>query len=242
MATSSGVPRRAARRGRRRGRRRALRGRRVGRGVVGFPVSSPSVKSIDFLNRSAVSRISLIGSSRTHFISAWKRAHLLQLGVRAPGAADGVGSFSGPRTTSASSKIKTISLPDRLNTRRSLWSCHHRRSCSSGSRRSSIRPIGFAHRGARAHARRTRSRPSSWAFLGATGLESDVWLTSDGVPVLDHDGIVRIGRRKRRVADLARADLPEHIPALTELYDRCGHDFQLSLDVKAPAAVRPSSP
>ena len=24
--------------------------------------------------------------------------------------------------------------------------------------------------------------------LGATGLESDVWLTADGVAVLDHDG------------------------------------------------------
>ena len=40
-------------------------------------------------------------------------------------------------------------------------------------------PITFAHRGARAHARRTRSRPSSWRFVsGATGLESDVWLTA----------------------------------------------------------------
>ena len=95
------------------------------------------------------------------------------------------------------------------------------------------RPIGFAHRGARAHAPENTLEAFELGLrLGATGLESDVWLTSDGVPVLDHDGVVRVGRRKRVVADLARADLPGHVPALTDLYDRCGHDFHLSLDLK----------
>jgi glycerophosphoryl diester phosphodiesterase len=68
--------------------------------------------------------------------------------------------------------------------------------------------------------------------LGATGLESDVWLTSDGVPVLDHDGVVRVGRRKRSIRDIARADLPAHVPALTDLFETCGHDYHLSLDLK----------
>ncbi len=45
--------------------------------------------------------------------------------------------------------------------------------------------------------------------LGATGLESDVWLTADGVPVLDHDGEVRQpGLRKRRSRELRRDELP----------------------------------
>ena len=52
-------------------------------------------------------------------------------------------------------------------------------------------PIGFAHRGARAHAPENTLEAFRLALrLGATGLESDVWLTADGVAVLDHDGAV----------------------------------------------------
>lgn len=100
------------------------------------------------------------------------------------------------------------------------------------------RPIAFAHRGARAHAPENTLEAFTLALrLGATGLESDVWLTSDGVPVLDHDGLVRTGRRrKRRVAEVRRDELPEHVPSLAELFERCGADFELSLDVKDPAA------
>lgn len=69
--------------------------------------------------------------------------------------------------------------------------------------------------------------------LGATGLESDVWLTSDGQVVLDHDGVVSSRFRKRPIAELTRAQLPAHIPTLTELYERCGTGYELSLDLKA---------
>ncbi len=95
-------------------------------------------------------------------------------------------------------------------------------------------PIMFAHRGARAHAPENTIAAFELALrLGATGLESDVWLTSDGVPVLDHDGEVRIGRvRKRRIGELARADLPPHIPTLAELLETCGTGYALSLDLK----------
>ena len=59
-------------------------------------------------------------------------------------------------------------------------------------------PIGFAHRGARAHAPENTLEAFRLAVrLGATGLESDVWLTADGEAVLDHDGVVRQGLRKR---------------------------------------------
>ncbi len=98
------------------------------------------------------------------------------------------------------------------------------------------RPIGFAHRGARAQVRENTLDAFVLALrLGATGLESDVWLTADGVPVLDHDGVVRTGRtgrRRRPLRSFRRAELPEHIPALTELLARCGTDYHLSLDVK----------
>ena len=70
-------------------------------------------------------------------------------------------------------------------------------------------PIGFAHRGARAHAPENTIEAFSLAIrLGATGLESDVWLTADGVPVLDHDGVVRRGVRRRPIGEVERKDLP----------------------------------
>jgi glycerophosphoryl diester phosphodiesterase len=102
-------------------------------------------------------------------------------------------------------------------------------------------PIGFAHRGARAHAPENTLEAFRLAMkLGATGLESDVWLTADGVPVLDHDGAVGGVLRRRAIGSLARSALPSHIPSLAELYDVCGAGFELSLDLKdadAAAAV-----
>jgi glycerophosphoryl diester phosphodiesterase len=93
--------------------------------------------------------------------------------------------------------------------------------------------IGFAHRGARAHAPENTLESFSLALrLGAKGLESDVWLSADGMAVLDHDGIVGNRVRRRAIGSVARADLPGHIPTLSELYDTCGTDFELSLDVK----------
>lgn len=98
-------------------------------------------------------------------------------------------------------------------------------------------PIGFAHRGARAHAPENTLEGFRLAVrLGATGLESDVWLTADGEAVLDHDGVVRHGLRKRPIAACQRADLPGHIPTLAELYEEVGAGVELSLDVKDPAA------
>ena len=95
------------------------------------------------------------------------------------------------------------------------------------------RPIAFAHRGARAHARENTLDAFALALrLGATGLESDAWLTADGMVVLDHDGVVRLGRRKRLVRDVQRTDLPDHIPTLAELLQRCGSDYHLSIDLK----------
>ena len=73
--------------------------------------------------------------------------------------------------------------------------------------------------------------------LGATGLESDVWLTEDGVPVLDHDGKVKAGLRGRPIGSVTRAALPDHVPTLEDLYGECGTDYELSLDVKDPQAA-----
>lgn len=102
-------------------------------------------------------------------------------------------------------------------------------------------PIGFAHRGARAHAPENTIESFALALkLGASGLESDVWLTADGVPVLDHDGVVRAGLRRRPISSVERSALPSWIPTLEELYATCGTDFELSLDVKDDAAAGPT--
>jgi glycerophosphoryl diester phosphodiesterase len=97
-------------------------------------------------------------------------------------------------------------------------------------------PIMFAHRGARAHAPENTIEAFQLALkLGATGLESDVWLTADEEVVLDHDGEVKRGRiRKVPIASLRREELPEHIPTLSELIATCGTELHLSLDLKAP--------
>jgi glycerophosphoryl diester phosphodiesterase len=57
------------------------------------------------------------------------------------------------------------------------------------------------------------------------------------VPVLDHDGKVRIGLRTRAIAGLDRSALPGHVPTLEELYADRGTGFELSVDIKDPAAA-----
>jgi glycerophosphoryl diester phosphodiesterase len=98
-------------------------------------------------------------------------------------------------------------------------------------------PIAFAHRGARAHAPENTLGAFTLALrLGATGLESDVWLTADGEAVLDHDGVAGGRLRRRRIASCRRAELSPHIPSLADLYETCGTDVYISLDLKDPVA------
>lgn len=99
-------------------------------------------------------------------------------------------------------------------------------------------PIAFAHRGARAYAPENTLEAFALAVrLGVTGLESDVWLTADGVAVLDHDGVVpRRWGRGRPIASVLRDDLPPHIPTLAEVVRAHGSTCHLSLDLKDPLA------
>jgi glycerophosphoryl diester phosphodiesterase len=90
-------------------------------------------------------------------------------------------------------------------------------------------PLGFAHRGASAHAAENTLRAFRLALdMGAPGIETDVWMTSDGVPVLHHGAALR----RKAIATTEAADLPSSLPTLGDLYGACGTDFDLSLDLK----------
>lgn len=98
--------------------------------------------------------------------------------------------------------------------------------------------IGFAHRGARAHApENTLEAFVAARRMGAQALETDVWLTSDGVAVIDHDGVVRRHGRRIPIGTVAREDLPPHLPTLDELQAAVGPTIELSIDVKDAAAA-----
>ena len=95
-------------------------------------------------------------------------------------------------------------------------------------------PIAFAHQGGLSE----HPRNSLPAFLLAleaqcTGFESDVWLTADGVPVLDHDGIAG----GVPIRTLQRSELPDQVATLGDLYAICGPSAPLSLDVRDPEGV-----
>lgn len=98
-------------------------------------------------------------------------------------------------------------------------------------------PLGFAHRGAMAHAPENTLEAFETALaMGATGLESDVWLTTDRRPVLTHGGRTGSWLRRRRIADIHRRSLPAHVPELGELFELAGTGIDISLDVKDVAA------
>ena len=71
------------------------------------------------------------------------------------------------------------------------------------------RPLIVAHRGASAHApENTLAAFRSAIDLGAQGVEFDVQLSKDGVPVVIHDDTLsRTGGRPERIADLAASQL-----------------------------------
>jgi len=95
-------------------------------------------------------------------------------------------------------------------------------------------PLAFAHRGGRADAPDNTLEAFAKALAaGSTALESDAWITADGVVVLDHDGVVP-GLRRRRIGDVNRDELPGHIPSLVDLFSSCGTGFDLALDLRDP--------
>lgn len=99
--------------------------------------------------------------------------------------------------------------------------------------------ILFAHRGARAHARENTLEAFSLAVrLGATGIETDAWVTADGHVVLDHDGHHR-RFPKVWIREVERVDLRTHVPTLADFYREADSGLPLSVDVKDEAVFGP---
>jgi glycerophosphoryl diester phosphodiesterase len=100
-------------------------------------------------------------------------------------------------------------------------------------------PLVFAHRGGRKHAPENTVLAFRRAVArGATGIETDAYLTRDGVVVLTHDPAVRIAAgRSRLISELDRAQLPPHVPTLEDLLDVVEDDHDLFIDVKDLAAL-----
>ena len=104
----------------------------------------------------------------------------------------------------------------------------------------------YAHRGASAEFPENTLPAFARALqLGADGIELDVHLSRDGVPVVIHDETVdRTTNGTGAVADLAAAELRSlnagsgaGVPTLTEVLDLVGGRLHVDIEVKAAAAA-----
>ena len=98
------------------------------------------------------------------------------------------------------------------------------------------RPILFAHRGASAHAPENTLESFRLALkLGATGIETDCWVTSDEKVVLDHDGLVKKrfipNFRPEEIANTPSSELDESIPKIGDLLALIEPETKVSIDV-----------
>jgi glycerophosphoryl diester phosphodiesterase len=101
--------------------------------------------------------------------------------------------------------------------------------------------ITFAHRGARLEEPENSLAAFRRALeVGTRALETDVWLSRDGEVVCTHDATVRAGLRRRNVAQTTATQLAAlGVPRLSDVYDALGTDYDLSVDLKEPAAGEP---
>ncbi len=163
--------------------------------------------------------------------------HLLQLGVGLRELLDRARQLLGPEDDERQDQDHDDFAALEVEHAGSLRAWHHLSECSSASPHVSIHRSHSPTVAHAAHAPENTIEAFELALrLGATGLESDVWLTADGVAVLDHDGVAKIRRRKRPIRELLRSQLPGHIPSLAEMLAACGTGYALSLDLKDPAA------
>ena len=92
-----------------------------------------------------------------------------------------------------------------------------------------VRPLIIAHRGASvAHRENTLAAFAAAGPLGADAIELDARRTADGEVVVHHDEALADGSP---IVELARAELPDHVPTLAEALDACG-DLVVNIEIK----------
>jgi glycerophosphoryl diester phosphodiesterase len=98
-------------------------------------------------------------------------------------------------------------------------------------------PIGFAHRGGIHElpgggvvTENTLEAFEKAIAAGARGIEADIWSTADRECVIHHDLSVKMGSIPRPIWMTQRSDLPDFVPTVEQLYERCGTQAELSLD------------
>jgi glycerophosphoryl diester phosphodiesterase len=99
--------------------------------------------------------------------------------------------------------------------------------------------ITFAHRGARL-IEPENTIPAFRAALeiGASGIETDVWLSADGEVVCAHDPVVSRGLRRKRISSTSAEELATFgIPRFADVYGELGTAFECSVDVKSADAA-----
>jgi glycerophosphoryl diester phosphodiesterase len=95
-------------------------------------------------------------------------------------------------------------------------------------------PRVIAHRGLSARfPENTHAAFAAAIEAGADGVELDVQMTRDGVPVIFHDEtLARVGMGATRIVDVVHEDLPESIPSLDEVMAIHGRLTRWMLEVK----------
>jgi glycerophosphoryl diester phosphodiesterase len=99
------------------------------------------------------------------------------------------------------------------------------------------RPLLFAHRGGRSpHPENSLAAFNHALEHGVTALETDLWATADDVVVLDHDGVLKTGFRRRPLRKSFWQDASSKLTSLEHLLASMPVTIDLSVDVKDDVA------
>lgn len=113
--------------------------------------------------------------------------------------------------------------------------------------------VNYAHRGASTYCpENTFLAFYTGMYMGANGIETDVWLTSDGVPVLFHDdSLMRVCGVEGSISDhtfdelqkflVVKDDLSDKIPTLEDFLAHFAHrDITFAIELKGPDTEIPT--
>lgn len=113
--------------------------------------------------------------------------------------------------------------------------------------------VNYAHRGAPAYCpENTFLSFYTGMYMGANGIETDVWMTKDGVPVLFHDDILdRVCGVDGCITDytfdelqkflVVKGDLSDKIPSLEDFLAHFAHrDITFAIELKGPNTEIPT--